>query len=130
VEDGEYNIGLGYNSGSAYTGTESSNIAINNIGVAAESNVIRIGTNGGAAGQQNKAFIAGIRGVTTAVADAIPVLIDSAHQLGTVSSSLRYKENIVDLADQSSIIYDLKPKAFNLKAHPEVPAWGLIAEGG
>jgi len=128
VEDGEYNIGLGYNSGSAYTTTESSNIAIGNIGVGAESNVIRIGTNGGSAGQQNKAFIAGIRGVTTAVADAIPVLIDSAHQLGTVSSSERYKENIVDLADQSSIIYDLKPKAFNLKAHPEVPAWGLIAE--
>lgn len=125
---GSYNIAVGYQSASSLTGTDSSNILIGNVGSAGLNNTIKIGTDGSGAQQQDTTFIAGIRGVTTAVADAIPVLIDSAHQLGTVSSSARYKENIVDLADQSSIIYDLKPKAFNLKAHPEVPAWGLIAE--
>jgi hypothetical protein len=42
-------------------------------------------------------LIAGICGVTTVNVDAIPVLIDSAGQLGTVSSSIKYKENVVDL---------------------------------
>ena len=126
---GGNNICIGRESGINYNTNETANICIGyGVGTAGESNTIRIGNPGSLSTQQDKAFIAGIRGVTTAVADAIPVLIDSAHQLGTVSSSARYKENIVDLADQSSIIYDLKPKAFNLKAHPEVPAWGLIAE--
>ena len=42
----------------------------------------------------NTVFINNIRGVTTGNAKAINVLIDSAGQLGTVSSSIRYKENI------------------------------------
>lgn len=125
---GEYNLLLGYSSGFMYTGAESSNILVNHAGVTGESNVIRIGTQGSGLDEQNKCWIAGIRGVTTDHADAIAVLIDSTGQLGTVSSSERYKENIDDLSDDSEIIYDLRPVKFNYKKHPQVPAWGLIAE--
>ena len=61
---GSQNTTVGYNSGSNYTGAESSNIILGtNAGVLGESNVIRIGGGTGAgAGQQNKAFISGING--------------------------------------------------------------------
>ena len=42
----------------------------------------------------NTCFIGNIRGVTTQIANAIPVLVDSAGQLGTVSSSKRFKNEI------------------------------------
>lgn len=121
---GSNNVAIGASAGSAYTGAESGNILVNHTGVVGESNNTRIGVQG----TQNKCFIAGIRGVTTDNADAIAVLISSVGQLGTVSSSQRYKENIQDMNDQSNIIYDLKPKTFNFKKHPDSPAWGLIAE--
>src|SRR5262245_15376464 len=41
----------------------------------------------GQSGSQTRTFVAGIRGVTTGNANAIPVLIDSLGQLGTASSS-------------------------------------------
>lgn len=128
VVTGSNNTALGWDAGSNYTGAESNNLMLYHDGVVGENNTIRVGTNGAGAGQQNRCFIAGIRGVTTGVNDAIAVLIDSAHQLGTVSSSQRYKENIEDMANASDVIYQLKPKTFNYKKHPSVPAWGLIAE--
>ena len=67
-------------------------------GVASESYTIRIGN----PALQSRAFLAGVRGVSTGVADAIPVVIDSAGQLGTVSSSARFKEDIVDMDDASA----------------------------
>jgi hypothetical protein len=121
------NIGLGYRAGQALT-TGNDNIAIGNNGVAAESATIRIGT----AGTHTRAFIAGIRGVTTANADAIPVLIDSAGQLGTVSSSRRFKEEIRDMGDATEKLLALRPVTFRYK--PEVQSgerpleYGLIAE--
>jgi hypothetical protein len=60
ITTGSSNIGIGDSSGSSYTGAESSNIIIGNTGVLGESNVIRIGTQGSAAGQQNQSFIAGV----------------------------------------------------------------------
>lgn len=126
---GSFNTLLGYTAGSAFTSSESSNICINSIGVASDSNVMRIGGATGTGDQQlNACFIAGIRGITTAVNDAVAVLIDSADQLGTVSSSLKYKENVSDLGKDSEVIYSLRPVKFNFKKHPNVPSWGLIAE--
>lgn len=83
--DGSENLALGSESGTNLTGSESSNILLNNDGVTGESNTTRIGTQGSGLGQQNRAFIAGVRGVTTGIGDAIPVVIDSAGQLGTAS---------------------------------------------
>jgi len=125
---GNYNVGVGYEAGVSYTGVESSNICLQNPGVIGESHVMRLGEHGTDPSKVDKCFIAGIRGITTTNADAIPVLIDSAHQLGTVSSSRRYKDNIKDMGDESSIVMKLRPVTFNFKSHPDVPAWGLIAE--
>jgi hypothetical protein len=77
---------------------------------------------------QTKTFIAGIHGITTTNADAIPVLIDSTGQLGTVSSSIKYKENVVDITeDESSILDSFRPVSFNYKGQTK-KTLGLIAE--
>jgi hypothetical protein len=123
---GSDGIFLGASAGVAYTGAESSNIIIGNSGVISESNVIRIGTQGSSAGQQTSCYIAGIAGVT--VANSAAVLINTATgQLGTVSSSRRYKENIVPMEDYSSKILELEPVQFNYIGFDE-PCVGLIAE--
>lgn len=85
---GSFNALIGYEAGNNYTGgAESSNININSPGVTSESNVLRIGNGTGTGSQQiNKSFIYGIRGITPATADGIPVFIGSAGQLGTVGT--------------------------------------------
>jgi hypothetical protein len=62
----------GVNAGLNYTGAESSNLLILYAGIVRENNVTHIGTSS----SQNKSFMSGIKGVTTDVADAIPVLVD------------------------------------------------------
>ncbi len=121
---GAINIGLGVNAGLNLT-TGSNNIDIGNSGVAAESATIRIG-----AAAQTRAFIAGVRGVTTANANAVPVVIDSAGQLGTVSSSRRFKNEIKPMDQTSEAILGLKPVTFHYKSDPAGagPQFGLIAE--
>ena len=81
---------------------------------------------------QMQAFLAGVRGTTTGVADAIPVLVDSAGQLGTLSSSRRFKEEIADMGDETERLLALRPVTFRMK--PEVQSgarpteYSLIAE--
>ena len=59
-------------------------------------------------------------------------MIDSNGQLGTVSSSRRYKEDIADMGDASARIETLRPVTFRYKkpyANGEKPVqFGLIAE--
>jgi hypothetical protein len=70
--------------------------------------------------------------VTTANNDAVPVLIDSAGQLGTASSSRRYKEDIQDMGDASRGLMRLRPVTFRYQkpfADGSKPIqYGLIAE--
>src|SRR5436190_112478 len=121
---GSDNIGLGVNAGLNLT-TGSQNIDIGNSGVAAEANTMRIGR----AANQTRAFIAGIRGVTTANANAVPVVIDSAGQLGTMSSSKRFKKEIKPMDQTSEAILGLKPVTFHYKSDSTgTPQFGLIAE--
>ena len=83
---GSSNTLLGTAAGFNYASSESSNICIGvgATGTATESNVLRIGGGtGSGTGQINKAFVSGVRGITTSISNAIPVLIDSAGQLGT-----------------------------------------------
>jgi hypothetical protein len=118
---GSLNIAIGYNAGNALT-TGASNICFGNLGVAGESQTTRIGST------QTRAFIAGVRGVTTAAA-AIPVLIDTNGQLGTVSSSARFKEEIKDMGGASSGLLKLRPVMFRYKGQAEARTqFGLIAE--
>ena len=58
------------------------------------------------------------------------VLVDSSTgQLGTISSSARYKENIADMASDISSILNLRPVSFTLKSKPALgKQTGLIAE--
>jgi len=95
--------------------------------VTTASNVICVGSLG--ANVTNSCFIGNIRGITTANNDAIPVLVDSAGQLGTLSSSLRYKTDIKPMDKASESILALKPVSFRYKVHNDTtPQYGLIAE--
>ena len=75
------------------------NLILNPAAAADESKTIRIGT----PGTHRRTFVAGIRGVTTASSDAIPVVVDSAGQLGTISSSARVKHDIRDVGEGASV---------------------------
>lgn len=76
------NVIIGAFSGNNYSAGESDNILINNAGVAADANTIRIGTQGSGTAQQDTCFIAGIANVT--VANQEMVVIDTATgQLGS-----------------------------------------------
>jgi len=96
---GELNVVLGAGSGINYTSSESSNILISNDGVIGDDNVIRIGTQGSGAGEQDNCFIAGIYGNT--VATPSMVVIDSNGELGTTSIS-----PINEFQDSDFRIYD------------------------
>ena len=97
----------------------------NNVTTA--SNAICIGSNG--ANVNNSCFIGNIRGITTQNNDAVAVVIDSAGQLGTPSSSRRYKTDIKPMAKASESILALKPVSFRYKVHKgATPQFGLIAE--
>ncbi|MDF1862001.1 MAG: tail fiber domain-containing protein [Verrucomicrobiales bacterium] len=125
---GDHNIALGFEAGRDLT-TGDHNIMIGNFGIAAEADTIRIGDS-----DQTRAFISGIRGASTGVADAISVVIDSNGQLGTMSSSRRYKEDIhsMDEAETSARLRQLRPVIFRYRqsySDGEKPIqYGLIAE--
>ena len=126
---GEGNVAVG--DGALYSNvTGTSNIAVG-VGagnsVVTANNVIAIGALGG--NVNNSCFISNIRGVQTANADAIPVLIDSAGQLGTQSSSRRFKSEIKPMDKASESLLALKPVTFRYKNDSKgVTQFGLIAE--
>lgn len=121
---GNNNIALGVQAGYNITGSQ--NIDIGSGGVAGESNAIRIGT----PGNQTAAYIAGVDGVTSS--GGVAVYINANGQLGTVTSSRRFKYDINDLGDGSDKLMKLRPVMFRYKqaapdgSHPL--QYGLIAE--
>jgi trimeric autotransporter adhesin len=120
---GSGNIAIGQNAGLNLT-TGTNNIDIGNNGVAAESGTIRIG-----GATQTKTFIAGVSGVTTG-GTAVAVVVDGSGQLGTASSSRRYKFDISDMGESTASLMRLRPVTFRYIAHGEhAPLqYGLIAE--
>jgi len=97
------------------------------INVTTADHVICIGING--ENVSNSCFIGNIREVTTAQPNAIPVLIDSAGQLGTTSSSRRFKKEIQPMDKASESLLALKPVTFHYKSdNTSTPQFGLIAE--
>jgi hypothetical protein len=106
-------------------GSGSNNIYLGNFGVGNESGTMRLGIPGNTA----RAFIFGVRGVTTGIANAVPVLIDGAGQLGTTNSSRRFKNEIKPMDKASEAILALKPATFHYKTDSTgTPQFGLIAE--
>ena len=121
---GNSNIAVGINSGANLT-TGDKNIEIGNVGVAGESNTIRIGKTG----NQMNTFIAGISGAI--VPTGVPVIVDNSGHLGTTTSSARFKEEIEPMDKESEAILSLQPVRFRYRhdLDPEgIPQFGLVAE--
>jgi hypothetical protein len=125
---GNYNIAFGMQAAVNVSGANSNNIHIGSLGASADNNTIRIGT----PGTQTSFFAAGVRGVTTGNNNAVPVMIDSNGQLGTVSSSRRFKEDIHDMDTASDGLMRLRPVTFRYQkpfADGSKPIqYGLVAE--
>ena len=118
---GGHNIAIGFAAGMNLS-TGDNNIAVGNVGGMGESDTIRIGFG------QARAFIAGIRGVTTDVVNAIPVLIDSS--AARHSQFLASRQDDIDMGERSmseaaTVTFhyktDQNPNGRNLQ-------YGLIAE--
>jgi hypothetical protein len=111
--------------------TGGNNTAVGNqagSNVTTASNVICIGSVPGL-NVSNTCFIGNIWGVTTAINNALPVVVSGAGQLGTVSSSLRFKKEIKPMEKVSEALLGLKPVTFQYKSdNTGTPQFGLIAE--
>lgn len=138
---GSYNVALGRDAGywlingsgnlfvgsmAGYTLTNgSNNILIGNPGVPAEFGTIRIGNEG----THTATFIAGIIGAT--VSAGTPVLVATNGQLGTRTSSARFKQNIRDMGAASDVVMALRPVTFEYRADLDpagLAQYGLVAE--
>src|SRR5437763_3119519 len=121
---GADNIAVGHRAGYNLT-TGMFNIDIGNLGVADESNTIRIGDEGHGA-----TYIGGIAGQTVG-AGGSTCYVDNAGKLGVFLSARRYKENVHCMNDASAALFSLKPVTFRYKPEFDksgTPQFGLIAE--
>ena len=120
---GYNNIAIGKDAGFSFN-SGSENIYVANYGKSADSQTMRLGQ------FQLRAFIAGIRGVTTGWNNAVGVVVDQDGQLGTLSSSRKVKDDVADMGDASDVLMKLHPVTFRYKSHHgEGPVqYGLIAE--
>jgi len=110
---GNGNTALGYNAG---------------FNVTTANNVICIGDVSGA-DMDNTAWIANIYGTATISGTTSPVVVSDSGQLGTTSSSRRFKNEIKPMDKASEAILALKPVTFHYKGdHRGTPQFGLIAE--
>ena len=126
ISAGSSNTALGENAGHNHFKNDSNNIDIGADvdGVAGESNTIRIGN-----ADITDTFIKGISGTT--VASGATVLVAANGQLGTATSSKRFKEEIKPMDKTSVALFSLKPVPFRYKKEID-PArtqqFGLVAE--
>ena len=92
---GSNNVAVGFGAGALHE-TGNANIYVNHVGVATESNTIRIGTQG----TQTATFIAGISDTELSGMMSNQVWVDDNGRLGTVSgmiSSRKYKTDVRDM---------------------------------
>jgi hypothetical protein len=122
---GTNNIGIGTAAGFNIAGG-SNNIDIGNRAPGNESNTIRIGD----ITKQTATFIAGINGAT--VSSGTQVFVDASGQLGTLTSSVRFKEDVETMGEASHDLMKLRPVVFHYKAPYDdgshLLQYGLIAE--
>ena len=129
ITTGGENIGIGYAAGYYLPAGASNNIDIGHMGSANDNNgIVRIGT----AGTQTAFYAAGIRGTKTGANNAVEVVIDSNGQLGTINSSIRFKQDVHDMAAASDGLMRLRPVTYRYiqpYADGSKPMdYGLIAE--
>jgi hypothetical protein len=109
----------------------SNNIYIGSLGGSSDSSTIRIGGDVGSGyGPQTAVYIAGIFGSTSS--SGVPVYVNSDGQLGTQTSSMRFKEQVRDMGDSTSSLMKLRPVTFVYKRSYDngehTQQYGLIAE--
>ena len=122
---GVRNIGVGTQAGWSQT-TGKNNIYIGNKGAEVESGQIKIGTKG----EHTQTTIAGIHGNISS--SGLAVYVNADGQLGTQMSSLRFKEAIHDIGNDSKRLMTLRPVAFRYRTAAggdgKTREYGLIAE--
>ena len=140
--NGSYNTFIGNFAGYNNT-TGDQDIYIGNLGASSgtESNALRLGfpysTDSSTCGfsqpppcGQNVTYIAGIYGSTSS--GGIPVYINANGQLGTLTSSRRFKEQVRDMGDSTNRLMKLRPVTFFYKPQYDDGShtlqYGLIAE--
>jgi hypothetical protein len=115
---GNDNIALGSHAGTnVINGTK--NIFIGNEGVYTDQFTIRIGDT------QTRTYIAGIYEPVSFAGTA--VYVNSSGQLGTHTSSVRFKQNIQAMGKSSEVLLSLRPVTFRYK--PELDPKGLAQFG-
>ena len=130
ITTGSGNTALGTNAGSALTsGNLNIDIGADVIGVAGESNTIRIGANLPETPGASACHIGGIYNQSVDPATASSMAIDASGKLGTMLSSRRFKHDIKPMDKASEAILALKPVTFHYKSDAKnTPCFGLIAE--
>jgi hypothetical protein len=125
---GDYNTAIGDSAGALLSGHY--NIC---IGAGVEgtfgSNTIRIGDNLPDGSGDSACFIGGINGQTAA--NGAPVYINTSGQLGTLTSSARFKDDVKPMDKDSETILALKPVTFRYKKQIDakrIAQFGLVAE--
>jgi len=117
IIDGHDNVAIGHNAG---------------IGIVHSSNIIAIGVEAAGifADDGPTCFIGSIFGEPTGdTGSTTAVFIDSNNNLGTISSSRRYKHDIKPMDKASDVILALKPVTFKYNSDVKgTPCFGLIAE--
>jgi hypothetical protein len=121
ITSGGDNLILGTNAGTAVT-TGSNNIYIGHPGAASESGIMRIGNS------ITANYQAGIYNVTTS--GGVGVLINSAGQLGTSTSSKKFKEDIMPVSEEiADALLQLEPVSFRYKNDDtREQQYGFVAE--
>ena len=111
-------------------GSDNTALGINaGLSVITANNVICIGANVYGADVSDTCFIGNIFGSTSF--GGIPALVNSNGQLGTVTSSRRFKQDIKPMEQASEALLRLKPVTFRYKKEIDragVQQFGLVAE--
>jgi hypothetical protein len=97
------------------------NIDIGIDGAPGDNSIIRIGTQG----FQTNTFMAGIYGATAA--SGVGVYVNSSGQLGTLTSSRKYKQDLRSMGDASGALLALQPVTFRYQ--PDLDPAGLLQFG-
>ncbi len=124
---GENNIAIGEYAGSTLTSGD------NNIyvGGGPSGDTENATTRIGGQGIQTRAFVAGISGTGAIISGGAAVYVLSDGQLGTETSSRRFKTDIAPMGDSSSVLLELKPVIFKYKPQYDpkgIQQFGLVAE--
>jgi hypothetical protein len=123
------NIAIGFQAANSVSSGGSNNIHIGSPGSSGDVSTIRIGGAVNGLPAQTSFYAAGIAGTNVAGA---PVIVSSTGQLGVVNSSIRFKEDVHDMAGASAGLLQLRPVTYRYKepfADGSRPVdYGLIAE--